>query len=135
MGSTVSSLALAGPQMLKWIKGLRVAAIGQAALNLVMNLNPFVAIGTAIVITGLAIWKFRDQILGFLSGAWAALKGAVSSAKAWLSPLTSLFGGTTEQVAELSDELAGHSLTSALQAVHGEGRRDHGGHRGIGLVV
>ena len=73
LGSTASGLALAGPQMLKWIKGLKLAAIAQKAFNLAMRLNPIGLIVTAIGLVGLAIYKWRDKIWGFLKGAWDGL--------------------------------------------------------------
>ena len=40
IGSAASGLALAGPQMLKWIKGLKLSTVAQRAFNLAMKLNP-----------------------------------------------------------------------------------------------
>ena len=119
IGSAASGLALAGPQMVTWIKGMKLATIAQRAFNLAMRLNPIGLVITALVLAGVTIWKFRDQIMGFLSGAWNKLKGAMEAAKAWLSPLIGLFGDTSKEVANLSDELAGHSLTTALDEVSG----------------
>ena len=73
IGSTASGLALAGPQMLKFMKATKVAALAQKAFNLVMRLNPIGLIITAITLVGLAIYKWRDQIFGFLKGAWNTL--------------------------------------------------------------
>ena len=114
LGSTASGLALAGPQMLSWIKGLKLATVAQRAFNLAMKLNPIGLIVTAIALAAAGIYKFRKEILGFLSGAWNKLKSAVESAKGWLGPLGKMFGATSDEVATLSDELAGHSLTTAL---------------------
>ena len=114
MGSAASGLALAGPQMLTWIKGMKLATIAQRAFNLSMKLNPIGLVVTALALAAAGIYKFRKEILGFLSGAWDTLKGAVESAKGWLGPLGKLFGDTSEEVANLSDELAGHSLTTAF---------------------
>ena len=38
-----------------------------------MNLNPIGLIITAVGLAGLAIYTWRDQIFGFLRGAWTAL--------------------------------------------------------------
>ena len=70
IGSAASGLALAGPQMLKWIKATKFATIAQKAFNLVMRLNPIGLIITAIGLAGLAIYKWRDQIGAFMRGAW-----------------------------------------------------------------
>ena len=70
IGSAASGLALAGPQMLKWIKGMKLATLAQKAFNIAMRLNPIGLIVTAITLVGLAIYKWRDQIFGFLKGAW-----------------------------------------------------------------
>ena len=70
IGSAASGLALAGPQILNWIKGMKLARLAQIAWNIVMNLNPLVAIGTAIVLVGAAIYKWRGEIMDFLTGAW-----------------------------------------------------------------
>ena len=101
--------------MLTWIKGLKLATVAQKLFNLAMRLNPIGLIVTALVLAGVTIWKFRDQILGFLSGAWDKLKGAVESAKGWLGPLGKLFGDTSEEVANLSDELAGSFVDDGLR--------------------
>ena len=73
LGSTASGLALAGPQMVKWIGATKLANIAQKAFNFVMNLNPIGLIITAIGLAGLAIYTWRDQIWGFLKGAWNGL--------------------------------------------------------------
>ena len=73
IGSAASGLALAGPQMLKWIKGVKVAAVAQRAFNVVMRLNPIGLIVTAITLVGLALYTWRDQIWSFLKGAWNGL--------------------------------------------------------------
>ena len=73
IGSAVSGLALAGPQMLKWIKATKLATLAQKLFNLAMKLNPIGLIVTAITLVGLAIYKWRDQIFGFLKGAWNML--------------------------------------------------------------
>ena len=73
VGSTVTALALAGPQMLTWIKATKLATVAQKAFNLVIRLNPIGLIVTAITLVGLAIYKWRDQIWSFLKGAWNAL--------------------------------------------------------------
>ena len=54
VGSTVTSLALAGPQMLKWIKGLKLATLAQKAFNVAMRLNPIGLVVTALALVGLA---------------------------------------------------------------------------------
>ena len=109
----VGSLGVGLTQVIPLIKGTRGA---QAALNLVMRANPIGLVVTAVGLAAVAIYNWREEIMGFLDTAWGALKGAVESAKAWLSPLTSMFGGTADEVEHLSDELAGHSLTDALAA-------------------
>ena len=70
LGSTASGLALAGPQMLKWIKGTKLATAAQKLFNIAMRLNPIGLIITAIGLVGLAVYKWRDQIVGFIKGAW-----------------------------------------------------------------
>ena len=72
IGSAASGLALAGPQMLKWIKGLKLSTVAQRAFNLAMKLNPIGLIVTAVTLVGLAIYTWRDQIFGFLRGAWTS---------------------------------------------------------------
>ena len=74
IGSAASGLALGWTTgMLKWIKGLKGATLAQKAFNLVMRLNPIGLIVTAITLVGLAIYTWRDQIFGFLRGAWNSL--------------------------------------------------------------
>ena len=73
LGSTVSALALAGPQMISLIKGTKLATGAQKLWNIAMNLNPIGLIITAVGLAGLAIYTWRDQIFGFLRGAWTAL--------------------------------------------------------------
>ena len=69
----------------------------------------------ALAVGGIVTW--REEIGAFLSGAWNALKRAIGGALSWMSPLLRVFGHTTEEVAKLADELAGHSLTTALDDV------------------
>ena len=111
----VGSLGVGLAQVIPMIKNTRIA---QMALNLAMKLNPIGLVVTVLGTAALAIYKWRKEIMGFLSGAWDKLKGAVSAAKAWLEPLMGWFGGSADEVARLSDELAGHSLTTALAAVN-----------------
>ena len=111
----VGSLGVGLAQVIPMIKNTRIA---QMALNLAMKLNPIGLVVTVLGAAALAIYKWRKEILGFLGGAWDKLKGAVSAAKAWLEPLMGWFGGSADEVARLSDELAGHSLTTALAAVN-----------------
>ena len=115
------SLSMMAPQISSvtlLLKGSRLATMAmnvqQKALNLAMRLNPIGLVVTAIALVALGIYKWRTEILDFLSGAWDKLKNAVFSAKSWLGPLGRMFGDTTDEVAHLTDELAGHSLTTAL---------------------
>ena len=111
----VGSLGVGLAQVIPMIKNTRIA---QMALNLAMKLNPIGLVVTVLGAAALGIYKWREEIMGFLSGAWDKLKGAVSAAKAWLEPLMGWFGGSADEVERLSDELAGHSLTTALAAVN-----------------
>ena len=94
--------------------GLAVAAVWTfvpAITAATGGLNLIIPI-IALVVGGIVTW--REEIGAFLGGAWAKLKRAVGGAVSWMSPLIQLFGHTSEEVAKLSDELAGHSLTTAL---------------------
>ena len=72
--------------------GIAAIAAGQAVWNAVMNLNPIMLIVTAIVLAGAAIWTWRDQIMGFLSGAWNAFVGAIEAGINILRPLAKFVG-------------------------------------------
>ena len=91
IGSAASGLALAGPQMLNWIRGINLAAIAQKALNLVMRLNPIGLIVTAIGLVGLAIYNWRDKIFAFIRSAWepfvAGLRNGYNSIARWVPGL------------------------------------------------
>ena len=104
-GAFVAGVGLAVAAVWTFVPAITAATGG---LNLVIPL-------IALVVGGLVTW--REEIGAFLSGAWAALKSAIGGALSWMSPLLRVFGHTTEEVAKLADELAGHSLTTALADV------------------
>ena len=83
----MSGLALAGPQMLTLIKGTKLATLAQRAWNIAMNLNPIALAVTAIALAGIAIYKFRDKIFGFLKGAWNALISGLETGYNWIARL------------------------------------------------
>ena len=95
--------------------GIAAVALAQTAWNVVMNLNPIMLAVTAITLAGLAIWTFRDQIMGFLKGAWNAFVGAIEGAINFLRPLADFIG------IELPDDLgswkiAQEEATAAVEA-------------------
>ena len=95
--------------------GIAAVALAQTAWNVVMNLNPIMLAVTAITLAGLAIWKFRDQIMDFLKGAWNAFVGAIEGAIDFLRPLADFIG------IELPDDLgswkiAQEEATAAVEA-------------------
>ena len=95
--------------------GIAAVAIAQRAWNVVMNLNPIMLIVTALILAGAAVWKFRDQIMDFLKGAWNAFVGAIEGAIDFLRPLASFIG------IELPDDLgswkiAQEEATEAVEA-------------------
>ena len=72
--------------------GIAAVAVAQKAWNVVTRLSPIGLIVTAIVLAGAAIWTWRDQIMGFLSGAWNAFVGAIEGGINILRPLAKFVG-------------------------------------------
>ena len=101
--------------------GIGAVALAQTAWNVVMNLNPIMLIVTALVLAGAAVWKFRDQIMDFLKGAWNAFVGAIEGAIDFLRPLASFIG------IELPDNLGSWKIAQEEATA---GRRDDRGARG-----
>ena len=92
LGSTASGLALAGPQMIQWIRGLKGATLAQKALNLVMSLNP---IGLLVIAIGGAVAAYiywKDEINAFLKGAWNNFMVGIQKGIDFLRPLASKLG-------------------------------------------
>jgi tape measure domain-containing protein len=59
------------------IDGVKAA---QMALNVVMEMNPFIAIASAVVAVGVLIYTHWDQIKSFLSQTWNSIKSVAESA-------------------------------------------------------
>ena len=118
LGSTVSGLALAGPQMLKWIKGVKLATIAQKAFNFAMRLNPIGLVVTALVLAGLAIWKFRDEIKEGFGQVVRFAKDLYIGVKTWLTDkLGAIFDGVKAKVdavtgffGNMYDKVVGNSI-------------------------
>ena len=104
-GVFVAGVALAVAAIWTFVPAITAATGG---LNLIIPI-------VAIVVAGFVTW--RKEIVAFLNGPWNWLKDSVLTAQYWLNPLALIFRKNKEEVAELSDELAGHSLTTALDAV------------------
>ena len=95
--------------------GIALAAGAQKLWNLAMSLNPIGLVIAAIALAGVAIWTFRDKIMGFLKGAWNAFVGAIEGAINFLRPLADFIG------IELPDDLgswkiAQEEATAAVEA-------------------
>ena len=118
IGSAASGLALAGPQMLTWIKGLKLATIAQRAFNLAMRLNPIGLVVTALVLAGAAIWKFRDEIKDGFGQVVAFAQNLYLGVKEWMSDkLGAIFDGVKAKVdavtgffKTMKDKVVGNSI-------------------------
>ena len=74
LGSTASGLALAGPQMLKWIKGTKLATVAQKLFNIAMRLNPI-----GLIITATRARRAGDlQVARSDSGGLSRARGTAS---------------------------------------------------------
>jgi len=78
---------------------LAAAAFAQALLNLAVLANPYVAAVAAIILIGVVIYKFRDQImdvieavLDFGKAIWEGIINALSSAMSWIKQHWELLG-------------------------------------------
>ena len=71
--ASVAETALAAKTAL-WTAATTVATAATWAFNLALRALPFVAIITALVAVGYAVYRFRDQILGALKTAWDWIK-------------------------------------------------------------
>ena len=103
IGSAASGLALAGPGMLGWIKGLKLATLAQKGFNLAMKLNPIGLVVTALVIVGAAIYTWRDQIWDFLNGAWG---GFISGLVTGYNKIADIIPGMERIAVVAKDEIA-----------------------------
>ena len=135
IGSTASGLALAGPQMLQWIKGTKLATIAQKAFNLAMRLNPIGLIVTALVLAGLAIWKFRDEIKEGFGQVVRFAKNLYMGVKTWLTDkLGAIFDGMKAKVdavtgffKNMKDKVVGNSIVPDMVDEVGSEFRRMGG--------
>ena len=122
LGATASGLALAGPQMLKWIKGLTLAAIGSKAAAASMGLlagavavltSPITAIIGILVAVGGAYYVFQDQIGDALRRAEQSAKDFYLGVKEWLScQLGPIFDKLITSAEFLATVLFRHELAS-----------------------
>ena len=111
IGGTVAGLT----NVIPLIKNTKIA---QSALNLVMKANPIGLVITAIGLAVGAYFNWKTEIDDLISGAWERMKTAFSAILSPLETIRGLFGSTKDEVVDLSDELAGHSLTTALDKVN-----------------
>ena len=104
--------------MLKWIKGIKLATIAQRAWNIAMNLNPIGLIVTALVLAGLAIWKFRDEIKDGFGQVVQFAQDLYIGVKTWLTDkLGAIFDGVKAKVdavtgffRNMKDKIVGNSI-------------------------
>ena len=121
-GSAASGLALAGPQMLNWIKGIKLATAAQKLFNIAMRLNPIGLIVTALVLAGAAIWKFRDEIKAGFGQVIAFAKDLYVGVKTWLTDkLGAIFDGVKAKVdavtgffGNMKDKIVGNSIVPEM---------------------
>ena len=118
LGSTASGLTLAGPKMLSWIKGLKLATIAQKLFNVAMRLNPIGLIISALIAVGLAIWTFRDEIKEGFGQVVRFAKNLYLGVKNWLTDkLGAVFDGVKAKVdavtgffGDMKDKIVGNSI-------------------------
>lgn len=84
-GDMAGGIGTAAAGFLQLIPVLKGSAIAQKALNLAMRLNPIGLIITAIALAGAAIWKWRDQIWNFITGAWQGLMDGLRAGYNWIA--------------------------------------------------
>jgi TP901 family phage tail tape measure protein len=99
IAASVSSLRLAAVQKISTV-ATRAAAIAQAALNLVLNLNPIGIVITALAALGFALKKLYDNSETFRAG----IDATFSAVK---KVFTNVFGSIVKQVTGFSDILLG----------------------------
>ena len=100
----------------------------QKLFNLAMAANPIGLVITAVGLAAAAYITWKDEINAFLVGAWDKMVGAFESGWNWISkfvPFMDELPGkmepATKATANLSDELAGHSLTTAFEEAKKKG--------------
>ena len=84
-GDMAGGIGTAAAGLLQLIPVLKGSAVAQKALNLAMRLNPIGLIITAIALAGAAIWKWRDQIWNFITGAWQGLMDGLRAGYNWIA--------------------------------------------------
>ena len=112
MLAAVGAMSVGLVQVIPLIKG---TAIAQRLLNVAMRLNPIGLIVTAIVAAGAAIWVWRDQIMGFLGGAWNAFVGAIEAGIEFLRPMAEFVGIDMPEGLD-SWKIAQEDVTTALES-------------------
>ena len=119
IGGLSVGLAQVLPMLASTKLGIAAVTIAQRAWNLVMNLNPIMLIVTAVALAGAAIWTWRDQIMGFLGGAWNAFVGALEAGINFLRPMAEFVG--VEMPASLGSwKVAQEATTKVVAAAEPE---------------
>lgn len=92
-------------------KALGAMRVGFVKLGAVILANPIFLIGALLVGVALLVWKFRDQIMDAIGGAWDWIKDVTTKFWDWLKGLittlvetvTGFFTGMTEKIRSIFD--------------------------------
>lgn len=86
-GGLVKVMGVFGKAVGPLLKGLTGLGKGFLALGKVILANPLFLIGALLIGIALLIWKFRDEIMEAIGGAWEWIKDATNTFWEWLKGL------------------------------------------------
>jgi len=102
-------------------KAIAAARVVWAALNVVMDMNPFLLIAAAVVALALLIYQNWDAIKEFLAGVWQWIADTAKAIWQWIyesivQPVINAFTAVVEWFTKMGAFIGG-MMSAALQAV------------------
>ncbi len=73
------AIGIVGGALITYALAAKTAALAQAALDLVLDANPFVLIGIAIAALAILVIKYHTQIWQFITKTWGDISGFLTS--------------------------------------------------------
>ena len=95
------AIKIAGVAIGGLIVALTAAKVATLAFNAVLAINPFVALGIALVAVGIAVYKFRDQVAAAFGWIVERVGAAVATQLRQLADLADGINTVTDKIAKL----------------------------------